>query len=35
MKAGFLYRKMSGTPTEKMALQDTTVDSSNDSSRRC
>ncbi len=30
MKAGVLYRKMSGTPSEKMALEDTTVDSSND-----
>ncbi len=30
MKAGVLYRQMSGTPTEKMAMQDTTVDSSND-----
>jgi hypothetical protein len=30
MKAGVLYRKMSGTPSEKMALEGTTVDSSND-----
>jgi hypothetical protein len=30
MKAGVLYRKMSGTPTEKMALEGTTVESSND-----
>jgi hypothetical protein len=30
MKAGVLYRRMSGTPTEKMALEGTTVDSSND-----
>ena len=30
MKAGVLYRKMSGTPTEKMALENMTVDSSND-----
>src|SRR5579863_6190202 len=30
MKAGVLYRKMSGTPTEKMALDGTTVDSTND-----
>lgn len=30
MKAGVLYRKMSGTPTEKLALENTTVDSSND-----
>jgi|SRR5579862_580697 len=30
MKAGVMYRKMSGTPTEKVAMQDTTVDSSND-----
>ncbi len=30
LKAGVLYRKMSGTPTEKMALENTTVDSSND-----
>ena len=30
MKAGVLYRRMSGTPTEKMALENTTVDSSND-----
>jgi hypothetical protein len=30
MKAGVLYRKMSGTPTEKMALENTTVNSSND-----
>jgi hypothetical protein len=30
MKAGVLYRQMSGTPTEKMAMQSTTVDSSND-----
>jgi hypothetical protein len=33
MKAGVLYRKMSGTPNEKLALQDTTVDSSNDTVR--
>jgi hypothetical protein len=30
MKAGVLYRKMSGSPTEKLALENTTVDSSND-----
>jgi hypothetical protein len=30
LKAGVLYRKMSGTPTEKLALENTTVDSSND-----
>jgi len=30
MKAGVLYRKMSGTPTEKLALENTTVESSND-----
>ena len=30
MKAGVLYRRMSGTPAEKMALENTTVDSSND-----
>jgi hypothetical protein len=30
MKAGVLYRQMSGTPTEKLAMQSTTVDSSND-----
>ncbi len=30
MKAGVLYRQMSGTPTEKMAMQSTTVESSND-----
>ena len=30
MKAGVLYRQMSGTPTEKMAMQGTTVESSND-----
>ena len=30
MKAGVLYKKMSGTPTEKMALENTTVDSTND-----
>lgn len=30
MKAGLLYKKMSGSPTEKMAFQDTTVESSND-----
>src|ERR1700760_688383 len=30
MKAGVLYKKMSGTPTEKMALEDMTVESSND-----
>lgn len=30
MKAGVLYRRMSGTPSEKMALQNTTVNSSND-----
>jgi len=30
MKAGVLYKKMSGTPTEKMALENTTVDSSGD-----
>jgi hypothetical protein len=30
LKAGVLYRKMSGTPTEKLALENTTVDSNND-----
>jgi len=30
LKAGLLFRKMNATPTEKMALDDTTVDSSND-----
>jgi len=30
MKAGVLYRRMSGTPSEKLALENTTVDSSND-----
>ncbi len=30
LKAGVLYRKMSGSPTEKLALESTTVDSSND-----
>lgn len=30
LKAGVLYRKMSGTPTEKLALESTTVDSTND-----
>ncbi len=30
MKAGVLYRRMSGTSSEKMALENTTVDSSND-----
>jgi hypothetical protein len=30
VKAGVLYRKMSASPTEKMALESTTVDSSND-----
>lgn len=30
MKAGMMYRQMSGTPTEKMAMEGTTVDSSND-----
>ncbi len=30
MKAGLLYKKMSGTPTEKMAMDETTVESSND-----
>jgi hypothetical protein len=30
VKAGVLYRKMSGSPTEKAALESTTVDSSND-----
>jgi hypothetical protein len=30
MKAGLLYKKMSGNPSEKMAFQDTTVESSND-----
>jgi len=30
MKAGVLYKKMSGSPTEKTALENTTVDSSND-----
>jgi len=30
MQAGVLYKRMSGTPTEKLALENTTVDSSND-----
>ena len=30
LKAGVLYRKMSATPTEKMALENTTVDNSHD-----
>lgn len=30
MKAGVLYRKMSGSPSEKMALEGTSVESSND-----
>ncbi|HUK74103.1 MAG TPA: hypothetical protein VLV47_01365 [Candidatus Bathyarchaeia archaeon] len=30
MKAGVLYRRMSGTDSEKLALENTTVDSSND-----
>jgi hypothetical protein len=30
VKAGVLYRKMSGSPTEKAALESTTVDSAND-----
>jgi hypothetical protein len=30
MKAGVLYRRMSGSPSEKLALENTTVDSSND-----
>jgi hypothetical protein len=30
MQAGVLYKKMSGTDTEKMAMQNTTVSSSND-----
>jgi hypothetical protein len=30
LKAGVLYRKMSATPTEKLALDNTTVDSSHD-----
>jgi hypothetical protein len=30
MKAGVLYRKMSATPTEKLALESTTVDSTHD-----
>src|SRR5271167_5073536 len=30
LKAGVLYRKMSGTPSEKMALENTSVDNSND-----
>ena len=30
MKAGVMYRRMSGSPTEKLALENTTVDSSND-----
>jgi hypothetical protein len=29
MKAGVIYRKMNATPTEKMALESTTVDNSN------
>ena len=30
MKAGVIYRKMGATPTEKMALDGTSVDNSND-----
>jgi hypothetical protein len=30
MKAGVLYKRMSGSPNEKVALENTTVDSSND-----
>ena len=30
LKAGVLYRKMNATPAEKLALEDTTVDNSND-----
>jgi len=30
MKAGLLYRRMSGSPSEKLALENTTVDSSED-----
>ena len=30
LKAGVLYRKMNATPTEKLALDDTTVDNSHD-----
>lgn len=30
LKAGVLYRKMNATPTEKMALENTTVDNSHD-----
>ena len=30
LKAGVLYRKMNATPAEKMALENTTVDNSND-----
>ena len=30
LKAGVLYRKMNATPTEKMALENTSVDNSND-----
>ncbi len=30
LKAGVLYRKMNGTPTEKLALDNTTVDNSHD-----
>ena len=30
VKAGVLYRRMSGSPTEKMALENTSVESSND-----
>jgi hypothetical protein len=30
LKAGVLYRKMNATPTEKMALENTTVDNAND-----
>jgi len=30
MKAGLLYKRMSGTPNEKLALENTSVDSSND-----
>jgi len=30
MKVGLQYKKLSGTPTEKLALENTTVDSSND-----
>jgi hypothetical protein len=30
LKAGLLYRKISATPTEKLALDSTTIDNSHD-----